>query len=35
MAKNYVVAALDDAMAGRAVGVAHTQAYGCSVKYSD
>jgi len=34
-AKNYVVAALDDAMAGRPVGIGHTQAYGCSVKYSD
>jgi peroxiredoxin len=34
-AKNYVVAALDDAMAGRPVVVAHTQAYGCSIKYSD
>ncbi|HTT10025.1 MAG TPA: thioredoxin family protein [Burkholderiaceae bacterium] len=34
-AKNYVVAALDDAMAGRPVGIAHTQAYGCSIKYSD
>jgi len=34
-ARNYVVAALDDAMAGRPVAIAHTQAYGCSIKYSD
>ena len=34
-ATNYVAAALDAAMAGRPVGVAHTQAYGCSIKYSD
>jgi len=35
IAKNYVVAALDDAIAGRPVAIAHTQAYGCSIKYSD
>jgi peroxiredoxin len=34
-AKNYVVAALDDALAGRPVGIGHTQAYGCTIKYSD
>lgn len=34
-AKNYVVAALTDAMAGKPVGIGHTQAYGCSIKYSD
>jgi peroxiredoxin len=34
-AKNYVVAALTDAQAGRVVGIGHTQAYGCSVKYAD
>jgi peroxiredoxin len=34
-AKNYVVAALDDAMAGHPVGIGHTQAYGCTVKYAD
>lgn len=34
-AKNYVVAALADAMAGRPVGIGHTQAYGCTIKYSD
>jgi peroxiredoxin len=33
--KNYVVAALDDALAGRPVGIGHTQAYGCTIKYSD
>lgn len=32
-AKNYVMAALDDAMAGKKVKVAQTQSYGCSVKY--
>jgi peroxiredoxin len=31
--KNYVLAALDEAMAGKAVSVASTQPYGCSVKY--
>jgi hypothetical protein len=30
-----VVAALDDAQAGRVVGIGHTQAYGCSIKYAD
>lgn len=32
-AKNYVLAALDEAMAGKAVTSASTQPYGCSVKY--
>ena len=32
-AKNHVRAALADLKAGRAVGVAKTRAYGCSVKY--
>ena len=32
-AKSYVRAALDEAMAGKAVTVASTKAYGCSVKY--
>ena len=32
-AKNYLVAALDAAMAGKAVETASTQSYGCSVKY--
>jgi len=32
-AKNYVVAALDAAMAGKKVETAVTQPYGCSVKY--
>lgn len=32
-AKNYVEAALDSAMAGEAVAIPETQAYGCSVKY--
>ena len=32
-AKNYVVAALDAAMAGQPVEVQSTQSYGCSVKY--
>jgi DsbC/DsbD-like thiol-disulfide interchange protein/peroxiredoxin len=32
-AKNYVVAALDAAMAGKPVEKARTQPYGCSVKY--
>jgi peroxiredoxin len=31
--KNYVLAALDEAMAGKSVSVASTQPYGCSVKY--
>ena len=34
-AHNYVRAALDDIAAGRAVRVARTTAYGCSVKYAD
>ena len=34
-AKNYVVAALADARAGRPVGIGHTQAYGCTIKYPD
>jgi peroxiredoxin len=33
--KNYVVAALTDAMAGRPVGIGHTTAYGCTIKYAD
>lgn len=32
-AKNYVKAALDEAMAGKKVSVAETKSYGCSVKY--
>jgi peroxiredoxin len=32
-AKNYVLAALDESMAGRPVSTASTQSYGCSVKY--
>jgi len=32
-AKNYVLAALDDLEHGRAVEVAQTQPYGCSIKY--
>ena len=32
-AKNYVRAALDEAMAGKPVSTASTQPYGCSVKY--
>jgi peroxiredoxin len=32
-AKNFVVAALDDSKAGKAVATASTQPYGCSVKY--
>jgi hypothetical protein len=31
--KNYVAAALDEAMSGKPVTVAATQPYGCSVKY--
>ena len=34
-AKNYVSAALQEAMAGQAVAVANTRPYGCSVKYAD
>jgi peroxiredoxin len=34
-AKNYVAAALDEAMAGKPVTVASTKSYGCSVKYKD
>lgn len=34
-AENYVVAALDDLAAGRAVQTAQTRPYGCSVKYAD
>lgn len=34
-AKNYVSAALTEAMAGQAVQVASTRPYGCSVKYAD
>jgi hypothetical protein len=32
-AKNYVAAALDQAMAGKPVETTSTQSYGCSVKY--
>jgi peroxiredoxin len=32
-AKNYLTAALDETMAGKAVATAVTQPYGCSVKY--
>jgi hypothetical protein len=32
-ARNHVLAALDEAMAGKPVSVASTQPYGCSVKY--
>lgn len=32
-ATNYVAAALDEAMSGKAVSVASSRAYGCSVKY--
>ena len=34
-AKNYVTAALTEAMTGHAVEVASTRPYGCSVKYAD
>jgi peroxiredoxin len=34
-ARNYVRAALADLKAGRAVAVAETRAYGCTVKYAD
>jgi peroxiredoxin len=34
-AKNYVLAAYDDLKAGKAVGLASTAPYGCSVKYKD
>ncbi len=33
-AKNYVRAALDEAMAGKPVSTASTKSYGCSVKYN-
>jgi peroxiredoxin len=33
VAKNFVAAALDEAMAGKAVTTASSQPYGCSVKY--
>lgn len=33
-AKNYVAAALDQAMSGKAVETASTDAYGCGVKYA-
>jgi peroxiredoxin len=33
VSKNYLTAALTDAMAGRAVATAYTRPYGCSVKY--
>lgn len=34
-AKNYALAALKEAMAGRAVSVASSRPYGCGVKYKD
>jgi hypothetical protein len=34
-AKNYVTAALDEAMAGQPVAVSSAAPYGCSVKYAD
>ena len=34
-AKNYVTAALDEAMAGKSVTTASARPYGCSVKYSE
>lgn len=34
-AKNYLVQAMDEAMAGQAVSQPTTQPYGCSVKYKD
>jgi peroxiredoxin len=34
-AKNYVLAALDEVMAGKAVSTPQTEAYGCAVKYGD
>ncbi len=34
-AKNYVSAVLDEAMAGKPVGVSTSRPYGCSVKYPD
>jgi hypothetical protein len=34
-ATNYVRAALDEVLAGKAVSVADTKPYGCSVKYAD
>ncbi len=34
-AHNYLVAAMDEAMAGKPVSVATTQPYGCSVKYKN
>lgn len=33
VAKNYVLAALDESLAGKPVSTASTQSYGCSVKY--
>lgn len=35
VSKNYVSAALSEAMAGKPVAVAYTRPYGCSVKYAD
>jgi peroxiredoxin len=34
-AKNYVAAALDEALAGRTIGTPSATPYGCSVKYAD
>ena len=33
IAKNFVAAALEDGMAGLAIGIAAAPAYGCSIKY--
>jgi peroxiredoxin len=33
VARNYVLAALDESLAGKSVSTASTQSYGCSVKY--
>ena len=35
VSKNYVSAALSEAMAGQPVTIAYTRPYGCSVKYAD
>jgi hypothetical protein len=34
-AKNYISAALNEAMTGKSVSVPTSRPYGCSVKYSD
>jgi hypothetical protein len=33
LARNYLVAAVDESKAGRPVSLANTQPYGCSIKY--